>query len=142
MQKSAMHWMFEPLRKYAVFGGRARRAEYWWFSLLVVLISIVAAFFDTMVTAPLGAPEPSDANPFGNAGLGVVSVLVSLAFLLPGLGASVRRLHDVDKSGWWVLIAFIPLIGGLILLFWFCTRGTQGPNKYGDDPLQSPQFFT
>ena len=63
--------------------------------------------------------------------------IAALALFLPGLAVSIRRLHDRDKSGWWVLLAFIPLIGAIILLIWFIMRGTQGPNRFGPDPLQA-----
>jgi uncharacterized membrane protein YhaH (DUF805 family) len=68
-------------------------------------------------------------------GVSPISSLVSLALFLPGLAVSVRRLHDTDRSGWWVLLFLIPLIGAIVLLIWYCSRGTPGGNRFGPDPL-------
>ena len=67
-----------------------------------------------------------------------IGVLVDLALLLPSLAVGVRRLHDIDKSGWWLLIVIIPIIGWVLLLVWVCTKGTLGPNRFGPDPLAAP----
>jgi uncharacterized membrane protein YhaH (DUF805 family) len=134
MEQPASYWMIEPLRKYATFGGRARRAEFWWFALFYGLILIAASIADIVF---FGLD-----NGFGGSGLGLFGGLTGLAFILPNLAVSMRRLHDLDRSGWWLLIGIIPLIGGIILFIWFCSRGTQGPNTYGEDPLNTPQFFT
>ncbi len=106
---------------YVTFSGRAARWEYWWWALFVVLGSIVTALIDIMV---LGAETQ-----------GVVNLLFNLAVLLPGLAVAVRRLHDIDRSGWWLLIVLIPLVGILLLLVWFIQSGTAGPNRFGADPL-------
>lgn len=111
-----MNWYLEVLKKYAVFDGRARRKEYWMFFLFNVLISIVL----TIVEMSLGI--------FG------VSLIYSLAVLIPGIAVSVRRLHDINKSGLWLLIAFIPFIGAIVLLVFFVIDGTQGNNDYGPSP--------
>jgi uncharacterized membrane protein YhaH (DUF805 family) len=119
------------LRKYAVFSGRASRSEYWWWILFVVIVSIVSQIIDGAVVAPaLGfqAFEEGAGQP--------LSVLVSLALLLPGLGVAVRRLHDIDRSGWWFLLILVPIVGFLILLYWFVQPGTKGDNQYGEAPLQ------
>lgn len=126
MEKSATQWMTEPLKKYAVFSGRARRAEYWWYTLLILIGTIVLAIVDVAVVGV----EAMDTY-----GVGPLTGLFALATLLPSLGVSIRRLHDLDKSGWWLLLAILPLIGGLILLFWYVQRGTTGDNSYGPDPL-------
>jgi uncharacterized membrane protein YhaH (DUF805 family) len=157
MDKPATFWMLEPMRKYATFSGRARRAEYWWFYLFTIIGSIVTS----IIFAPL-------------------NIIFSLAVILPSLAVGVRRLHDTNRSGWWLLApigVLIPtygvtiamglggalgglagsgaaagagfggavivlIIGGLavlaisiLLLVWFCSRGTEGPNRYGPDPL-------
>jgi uncharacterized membrane protein YhaH (DUF805 family) len=157
MDKPATFWMLEPMRKYATFSGRARRAEYWWFYLFTIIGSIVTS----IIFAPL-------------------NIIFSLAVILPSLAVGVRRLHDTNRSGWWLLApigVLIPtygvaiamglggalggiagsgaaagagfggavvvlIIGGLavlaisiLLLVWFCSRGTDGPNRYGPDPL-------
>ncbi len=113
------------LNKYATFEGRARRAEYWYFVLLSFILSMVA-----QIIGVAGR----------NAGLitllllGVLS-LVSLALIIPGIAVSVRRLHDTGRSGWFLLIALIPIVGGILLLVWTCARGTEGPNRFGADPV-------
>ena len=122
MDKPATFWMMEPLRKYTTFTGRARRAEYWWFFLAYFIVLIVASVIDRILG--LG----------GTLGFGILYSLVALAVFLPSLGVSFRRIHDVDKSAWWLLIGLIPL-AGIVLLVWFCSRGTAGPNQFGPDPL-------
>ncbi len=107
------------LRKYAVFRGRAPRAELWFYVLFNLILGVVAAILDS--------------SAFHHAA--VFTILVDLGLLLPSLAVQVRRLHDLDRSGWWLLIGFIPLVGVIVLLVWFCTRGTRGPNRFGPDPL-------
>jgi len=103
--------------KYADFHGRAARLEYWWFALFNALVSIVASIVDKDV---IGVP--------------VVQAIVALALIVPTVAVAVRRLHDTNRSGWWLLIAVIPLIGGVALLVWFCLRGTEGDNRFGPAP--------
>ena len=124
MDRPATFWMMEPLRKYVTFGGRARRAEYWWFALGYFVVLLVAMAIDG-VLGTRGA--------YGVGG--VFYGIVVLAALLPSLAVGFRRLHDLDKSAWWLLIGLVPLIGGIVLLVWFCSRGTVGPNQFGPDPL-------
>jgi uncharacterized membrane protein YhaH (DUF805 family) len=102
--------------KYVQFGGRASRSEYWYWTLFSILVSIAANVVD------------------GILGTSFISGIAGLALLLPGLAVSARRLHDIDRTFWWVLLAF-TVIGGLVLLYWACLRGTLGPNRYGPDPL-------
>jgi uncharacterized membrane protein YhaH (DUF805 family) len=92
--------------KYADFNGRASRPEYWWFVLFSFIVSIVTMF------------------------LPIVSLIVSLALFLPSLAAAVRRLHDIDKSGWWLLLVLVPL-AGLVIIYFLCQRGTEGQNRFG-----------
>jgi len=103
-------------RNYVKFEGRASRSEFWWWILFYVIVSVVVAVIGNM----LGT----------NAGLGLRG-LVGLIFFLPTLGLEVRRLHDTGRSGWWVLIAFVPIVGIILLIVWWASRGTEGPNKYG-----------
>lgn len=117
-----MNWYLEVLQKYAVFSGRARRSEYWYFTLFNIIISIVLAVVD----AVLGTG--------GQTGIGVLGGLYSLAVLIPGIAVAVRRLHDTGRSGWWLLIAFIPLIGALVLLYFMVQDSEMGPNQYGPSP--------
>jgi uncharacterized membrane protein YhaH (DUF805 family) len=103
--------------KFATFQGRACRSEYWYFYLFYMLVYIVAAVIDAVTGIP------------------VLSLIFALVVMIPFLALTVRRLHDTDRSGWWVLIGLIPLIGAILLLVWFCTRGTTGDNRFGADPL-------
>jgi uncharacterized membrane protein YhaH (DUF805 family) len=118
--------MIEPIRKYATFSGRAPRREYWWFMLFSVLLVIGLTIVDVAIIGE----ERMLAY-----GTGPFTAIASLALLLPSIAVAVRRLHDRDKSGWWLLLAFVPLIGGIILFIWYVLRGTEGPNSYGPDPL-------
>jgi uncharacterized membrane protein YhaH (DUF805 family) len=102
--------------KYVQFGGRACRSEYWYWTLFVVIATIVANIIDATL------------------GLGFVGAIVGLGLFLPGLAVSARRLHDIDRTFWWVLLAF-TIIGTLVLIYWACLRGTAGPNRFGADPL-------
>lgn len=105
---------------YANFTGRAQRSQYWWFALFSFVGSIILNVIDAAL--------------FG-ANATILSLLWSLALLIPSIAVGVRRLHDLDKSGWWLLLALIPLIGALVLIYWFVQRGTEGDNQYGADPL-------
>jgi uncharacterized membrane protein YhaH (DUF805 family) len=104
-------------QNYATFAGRAARSEYWYWTLFAILVGAVAAILDAAFFPDL------DAAPLHS--------LASLALFLPGLAVSVRRLHDIDRTGWWMLIV-LTVIGLILLLVWFCLRGTPGPNRYGD----------
>jgi uncharacterized membrane protein YhaH (DUF805 family) len=108
---------------YANFNGRARRSEYWYFALASAIISIILTIIDKII-----------GTTFGIAETGIISSLYSLLVLLPSLGVGVRRLHDVGKSGWFMLIILIPIIGVIWLLVLACTEGVQGSNNYGPDP--------
>ena len=116
--------------QYATFRGRACRSEYWHFALFGALASI---FWEiAFVVAGFGDPVAT------STAAGLLSVLLagySLTMFLPTLSVTVRRLHDTGRSGWWWLIGIVPLIGAILLLVWFCSRGTYGPNRYGADPL-------
>jgi uncharacterized membrane protein YhaH (DUF805 family) len=116
-----MDYYLGVLRKYAEFGGRARRAEYWMFALVNFVISAGLAFVDWLV--------------FGTSG--ILSGLYGLAVLIPGLAVGVRRLHDTDRSGWWILIGAIPILGAIVLLIFLVTDGTPGPNQYGPNPKEA-----
>lgn len=134
-----MSLMFEPLRKFATFEGRARRSEYWLFSLFLFLTGIPAGIL--LMIAGVGAAGASNADSgaagAGAAGLVVIVLLLLsvfyLAMLIPSLAVSVRRLHDSDKSGWLLLISLIPF-GSFVVLIFTLMDGTPGPNRYGEDP--------
>lgn len=118
-----MKWYLQVLKKYADFTGRARRKEYWMFTLFNLIFLIVAAILDNILgTTPEGSPY------------GLFYILYALAMLIPSLAVAVRRLHDVGKSGWMYLIFLIPIIGGIWLLVLFVTDGNKEENQYGADP--------
>jgi uncharacterized membrane protein YhaH (DUF805 family) len=131
--------MLEPLRKYATFRGRARRKEYWlWQVFLILLFTVLTAWlFSTAGPIPPGAtPEEVNAILESSSGAMLPASLIgiaSLALFLPSLAVSVRRLHDSDKSGWWLLIGLTG-IGGLVLLIFYLLDGTAGTNRHGPDP--------
>jgi uncharacterized membrane protein YhaH (DUF805 family) len=118
-----MHWYIEVLRKYAVFGGRARRKEYWFFVLFNILISIGLGIIDG-ITGTYNV----------EVGIGLLGSIYALAVLIPSIAVTVRRLHDVDRSGWWILIAFIPIIGAIVLLVFMVLDSNSGPNRFGENP--------
>jgi uncharacterized membrane protein YhaH (DUF805 family) len=110
------------LRQYVGFTGRARRSEYWWFFLFTILVSIVAGVLDSI----LGTMN-DDTN------VGVIGTIASLALLLPSIAVAIRRLHDTSRSGWWILIGLIPIVGWIILIVFYC-QDSHGDNKYGPSP--------
>jgi len=110
------------LSKYVDFSGRARRSEYWYFALFGFLVGLVTSVLD----AVLGTGYDDTTG-------GLVNTVGSLALFLPSLAAGVRRLHDTDRSGWWILIGLIPIIGWILLIVWFCTD-SKADNQYGPDP--------
>ncbi len=118
-----MDWYLEALKKYAVFEGRSRRKEYWFFSLFNAIFSVVLVIADLLFGTSGGAFSP-----------GLLSGLYALGVFLPALAVLVRRLHDTNRSGWWVLISFLPLIGVLVLLFFSLQEGQPGENQYGISP--------
>ena len=107
-------------RNYVNFSGRSRRPEYWYFVLFLFLVGIVTGLADFGI---FHTPE-SDIGPF--------SAIFVLATLIPSLSVAVRRLHDIGRSGWFLLLALIPVIGALLLIYWLCQPGTPGPNTYGN----------
>lgn len=98
-------------KKYADFNGRARRSEYWWFALFCIVLQVVVSMISSLLA----------------------NVLV-LALLLPSLAVGARRLHDINKTAWFLLLLLIPFIGALILIIMYCLEGTKGPNQYGPEP--------
>jgi uncharacterized membrane protein YhaH (DUF805 family) len=108
------YWKRVVLERYAQFEGRSGRAEFWWYFLAGVIISIV---FNILIAI--------------SGIFWVLYVIYGLAVLIPGLAVAIRRLHDTDKSGWWLLLALIPLVGIIVLIVFWATEGTPGPNQYG-----------
>lgn len=117
-------------RNYLTFSGRAIRSEYWWFMLFQIVVAIIIAVLEGGGSGQMGGGEMGYSY---NAG--PIGIVWSLVNLLPGIGLGIRRLHDLDKSGWWLLIALVPLIGAIVLIVWFATKGTTGPNRFGADKL-------
>lgn len=111
------------LSKYATFSGRARRKEYWQFVLIHLIAGVIGGVLMSIV--------PDLAGP-----LTILWMVYALAVFIPNLALSVRRLHDTDRSGWWLLIALVPFIGGIVVLVFYCLPGTVGANKFGEDPKQ------
>lgn len=117
-------YYLEVLKKYTVFSGRARRAEFWWFTLISTIISIILQVVEQVI----GLDD-------------ILSGLYSLGVLLPSIGVAIRRLHDTDRSGWWLLLIFIPILGWIALLVFYFQDGDPQPNQYGPSPkygMESP----
>lgn len=112
-----MNWYLEVLKKYAVFTGRARRTEYWMFVLFNFIVAVVLGIIDRVI---------------GTGGL--LGAVYGLAVLLPGIGVAIRRLHDTGRTGWWLLIGFVPLIGLIVLIVFMVMDSKPGDNEYGAYP--------
>jgi uncharacterized membrane protein YhaH (DUF805 family) len=104
---------------YVNLSGRACRSEYWFWILFTALAEIVTGTIDLLI------------------GADVTTGLFGLATFLPTLAVTIRRLHDLDRTGWWYLLVLVPIIGWIVLLIWMCTKGTGGPNRFGADPLDT-----
>ncbi len=115
------------LSKYVDFSGRARRSEYWYFALFSFLVSLAASIVDAVIGTDYD----------GAASGGLIQTVASLALFLPSLAVGIRRLHDTDRSGWWILIGLIPIIGWILLIVWFCTD-SKPDNAYGPNPKTGP----
>ncbi len=120
-----MGWWLQGWRKYAVFGGRAQRKEYWYFLLFTVLANVGCLILDRY----FGTRHPS-------ARVGLIGGIFALAALIPTLAVSVRRLHDTGKSGWYLLLGLIPLLGAIVLLVFMAQPTVAGSNAYGPDPRE------
>lgn len=125
-----MEWMLMPLKRYFDFQGRSQRMEYWMFVLFQTIVMIGLA----LIAAVFGAFDDDGQSTLGTVFLGLMVLVYLGAFFIPTLACQVRRFHDQDKSGWFILLGFIPYVGGLITLIFMCLDGTQGPNRFGPDP--------
>ena len=112
-----MNWYLEVLRKYFVFEGRSHRTEYWMFFLFNLIINFVLVFLESAVNETT-----------------YLSSVYGLAVLIPSIAVGIRRLHDTGRSGWWLLIGLIPLLGAIVLLVFFAMEGDAGSNEYGPNP--------
>jgi uncharacterized membrane protein YhaH (DUF805 family) len=117
-----MQWYIDVLKKYVAFDGRARRKEFWMFTLFSVIISLILAIIDKVVGLD-----------FNGGRSGVLQSIYGLAVLLPTLSVSWRRLHDTNRSGWWMLL-YLTCIGIIVLIVFWALEGNAGDNKYGPDP--------
>lgn len=115
-----MNYYISVLKDYATFTGRARRAEYWMFTLVNIIIAVVLAVLATQLES-----------------LSILYMLYSLAVLIPGIAVSIRRMHDIGKSGWMILLGFIPIVGVIILIVMFCGDSQPGDNEYGPNPKET-----
>lgn len=106
--------------RYTDFGGRSRRSEFWWFALFYFLLMLVISLVIGSISEKLSS---------------MLMFLIWLGLLIPYVAVGIRRLHDIDRTGWWILIGFIPIIGFFVLLYFFVQRGTPGTNRFGPDPL-------
>ena len=112
-----MNWYLDAFKKYAVFAGRSRRKEYWFFILFNIIAGVVLGAIDVMI---------------GTSGM--LGVIYGLVVLIPGLAVMVRRLHDTDRTGWWFLIGLVPVIGTIVLFIFMVQDGTPDKNQYGPNP--------
>ncbi|QTL34710.1 DUF805 domain-containing protein [Pseudoalteromonas viridis] len=124
-RKAVFDIYLSALKKYAVFNGRARRKEYWLFMLCNIIVTIVLGLVD--MTLGLYSEE---------SGFGLLSGLYALAVIIPSIALSIRRLHDTGRSGWWILISLVPVIGPLVLLVFYVMDSTPGDNDYGPNPKE------
>lgn len=120
-----MKYFLYCLQHYADFTGRARRSEYWYFVLFNFIVSILIGLSLGVIAGLLNMPA-----------LVYLAYLWSLAVFIPSLAVSVRRLHDIGRSGWWLLLSLIPLVGAIILIIWHCTDSQPGTNQYGPNPKE------
>ncbi len=123
--------------KYVTFSGRAQRSEFWWFVLfgcgVSMILTIIDSFlFGTITTSEYGISATSD--------IAIFSSIFGLIVFLPNVSVAVRRLHDTDRSGWWYWIILVPLVGFILLIVWFASKGTHGENRFGSDPLNGGGF--
>lgn len=122
------------LSKFVTWKGRASRSEFWFFFLFAFLCLIVASIIDGILGTTVKTVNPMTGLQ-QSAGYGYLYILVALGLFLPNISVMVRRLHDTGRSGWWYWLVLIPLVGAIVLIVWFATKGTTGSNEYGEDPL-------
>jgi uncharacterized membrane protein YhaH (DUF805 family) len=122
-----LSWYLEVLKKYTVFEGRSRRSEYWYFALYNLLISVVL----TLVDLGIGTYDHK-------ARIGLFGAIYALAVFIPGLAVAIRRLHDTNRRGWWLLIAFVPIAGAIVLIVFMVVDSDSGENQYGANPKLAP----
>ena len=114
-----MQWYLQVLRNYAQFNGRSRRSEYWYFTLFNLIVVAVLALVDVLTVKIVG--------------FGLFRLVYTVAVFVPSIAVAIRRMHDTDRSGWWILLAFVPVIG-LLAIFFLAQDSSPGTNKYGRNP--------
>ena len=124
------HYLNVVQNNYANFSGRARRSEYWYFTLFYTIMLFLAMFLDSLLGTTFNMEMMGQSV---DVGYGWIYVAVAILHFLPSLAVCVRRLHDVGKSGWFYFIFLIPIIGFFWILYLFCKNGNVGENKYGAD---------
>jgi uncharacterized membrane protein YhaH (DUF805 family) len=124
-----MQWYTDVLKKYVEFSGRARRKEFWMFALISTIISIVLSIIDRII-----------GTDFNNGSNGVLQTIYGLAVLLPSIAVGVRRMHDTNRSGWWVLINLVPCVGWIWFIVLAAQEGVAGDNQYGPDPKAAERY--
>ena len=129
MEKFNRYFLDTIKNRYAKFDGRASRSEFWYFALFYFIVNIILVLIDSLVINPILGATPSQ---MGQGG--ILQVIFALALLVPSIALAVRRLHDIGKSGWWYLIVFIPIVGVLVLLYFFVLDSQPGTNQYGHNP--------
>lgn len=127
-----MQWYLKVLRQYADFSGRARRTEFWMFVLFNAIAIVILTILDNL----LGLSSSSMGGGSIYVSGGILTGIYQLAVLVPSLAVGARRLHDTGRSGWWQLIALIPLVGAIILIVFWATDGDPNPNQHGVNPKQ------
>lgn len=126
--------------KYITFSGRARRSEFWWFVLFTYVAGLVCLVIDlSLFGEAVTVTTDTSASVTSETQFAPLTSIFWLVVLLPTISVAVRRLHDTDRTGWWYWIGLIPLVGVIILIVWFATKGTDGPNRFGDDPFSDGQ---
>jgi uncharacterized membrane protein YhaH (DUF805 family) len=129
-----MGWYLQTLRRFTDFGGRARRKEFWPFMAVNFVLNAVAGALDTALG--LGGVTTTTGAGFAYASYtpGIIGSVVGLVLLLPSIAVEIRRLHDTGRSGWWLLLLIVPVIGWIVLLVFWALDGERGQNAYGPDP--------
>lgn len=138
-ERSALGYFIEPYRKYADFNGRARRKEYWWFTLFSAIVSAIVAFSAMLFVAFIGGASSVPEQRLDDLASDWASgafILYWLGTWLPALAVTVRRLHDTGRSGWWVLLNLIPYVGATVVLIFCCLDSQPGGNEYGPNPKE------
>jgi uncharacterized membrane protein YhaH (DUF805 family) len=120
-----MNWYMQALKKYAVFSGRARRKEYWFYMLFYLIILVVLSICDGIIGTTMQG-----------GGVGILTLIYILAVLIPTLAVTIRRLHDTDRSGWWIFIQLVPIVGFFVFLYFMVSDSTPGTNTYGPSPKE------